>query len=109
MHRNAHGSRTLWISVELDVSCALLDLHSVVVRVLVDQRRACQNRVRQREIWSVVHVPRVDVTKVEIVRIIRWCFPSMDVLTVYTDSEFDVCGICVCLSTFWESLLGQNK
>ena len=109
MHRNAHGSRTLWISVELDVSCALLDLHSVVVRVLVDQRRACQNRVRQREIWPVMHVPRVYVTQLEIVGILRWCFLPMDVFSVYTDSEFDVCGICVRLSTFWESLLGQNK
>ena len=43
------------------------------------------------------------------VRILRWCFPLTDVLSVCTDVEFDVCGICVPLSTFSESLLGQNK
>jgi hypothetical protein len=37
------------------------------------------------------------------VGILRWCFSSMDVLSVYTESEFDVCGICVRLSTFSES------
>jgi len=42
-------------------------------------------------------------------RILRWCFPFADVLSVCTDVEFDVCGICVRLSTFSESLLGQNK
>ncbi len=44
-----------------------------------------------------------------IVRILRWCSPFTDVLSVCTDIEFNVCGICVRLSTFSESLLGQNK
>ncbi len=43
------------------------------------------------------------------VRILRWCFPFTDVLSVCTDIEFNVCGICVRLSTFSESFLGQNK
>jgi hypothetical protein len=43
------------------------------------------------------------------VRILRWCSPFTDVLSVCTDIEFNVCGICVRLSTFSESLLGQNK
>ena len=44
-----------------------------------------------------------------IVRILRWCFPFTDVLSMCTDIEFNVCGICVRLSTFSESFLGQNK
>ena len=31
------------------------------------------------------------------------CFPFTDVLSVCTDVEFDVCGICGRLSTFSES------
>jgi hypothetical protein len=34
--------------------------------------------------------------------ILRLCFPFTDVLSVCTDVEFNVCGICVRLSTFTE-------
>jgi hypothetical protein len=49
------------------------------------------------------------VDNVGIVKILRWCFPFTDVLSVCTDVAFDVCGICVRLSTFPKSGLGQNK
>ena len=37
------------------------------------------------------------------VKILRWCLPFTEVLPVCTDVEFDVCGICVRLSTLSES------
>jgi hypothetical protein len=33
-----------------------------------------------------------------------WCFPFMQVLSVCTDVEFAVCGICVGLSTLWRQI-----
>jgi hypothetical protein len=43
------------------------------------------------------------------VRILCWCFPFTDVLSVCTDIEVNVRGICVGLSTFSESLLCQTS
>ena len=44
------------------------------------------------------------------VKIFCWCFPFHgSPLPVFTDVEFDVCEICVRLSTLSQSLLGQNK
>ena len=35
------------------------------------------------------------------VRILRWCFPFTEVLSVCADVKFDICGICHTLGVAW--------
>ena len=60
-----NDARLKWIFNELDVPCVLLDWHCEIFLVLVDQWRACQNRrVRQREMWAVVHTVGLPTTHI---------------------------------------------
>ena len=53
-NKNELGWRTSWTCDELNVPCVLLDWHGELVLFLVDQWRACQNRIRQQEIWAIM-------------------------------------------------------